>query len=66
MSSKKTLTYHRYSLASTSLFGTYLDDAFNANTGLGQYADNVLAALLGLVGDAAFNQVAFGVCGDLA
>ena len=40
---------------------TYLDDALQANTRLGENALDVLTALLGLVGDAAFNQVALGV-----
>lgn len=43
-----------------------LDDAVNLNAGLGQDTDNVLAALLRLVGDAAIDQVAFSVGGDLA
>lgn len=43
-----------------------LDHAVDLDAGLGQDADNVLAALFGLVGDAAFDQVAFGVGGDLA
>lgn len=42
------------------------DDALNLDASFGQDADNVLAALLGLVGDAAFDQVALCVGGDLA
>jgi hypothetical protein len=53
-------------LASGDRYGTYLDNALNANASLGQDADNVLAALLRLIGDAAFDQVAFGVGRDLA
>lgn len=43
-----------------------LDHPLDADTSLCQYADNVLAALLRLVCDAAFDQVALVVCGDLA
>jgi hypothetical protein len=44
----------------------HLDDAFNADTRLLQYAHNVLAALRRLVGDAAFDESTGVVGGDLA
>lgn len=46
--------------------GKYLDDLVHADTCLGKNALDVLAAHLRLVCDAAFDQVAFCVCGDLA
>jgi len=45
---------------------TNLDNPLNANTGFGEDSLDVLAAHLGLVGDAAFDQVALCVGGDLA
>jgi hypothetical protein len=43
-----------------------LDNAIHLDARLGQDANNILAALLRLVRNAAFNQVALGVGGDLA
>ena len=44
----------------------YLDDLVHADTRLGKNALDVLTAHFGLVGDAAFDQVAFCVGRDLA
>ena len=43
-----------------------LDDLGNAGTGGGQDSLDVVAADLGLVADAALNQVGGGISGDLA
>ena len=45
---------------------THLDDPVQAYTSLGEDSLDVLTALCCLVRDAAFNQLALVVCGDLA
>jgi hypothetical protein len=44
----------------------YLDDPVDLDTRLGQYPHNVLTALLRLVRNAALDQIALGIGGDLA
>lgn len=48
------------------LGSTHLDNPIHANTRLGEYALDVLAAHLCLIRNASFDQVALGVGGDLA
>jgi len=45
---------------------THLDNPVHSNTRLSEDALDVLAAHLGLVRDAALDQVALGIGGDLA